>query len=367
MKKLICTVLAFLLLFSLAACDGIDGTAKPDSSIPVTTDAAPAPSETSAPTEPDPSRPRVAWSKAFRTKQAPEGSFGMDEVAFSVQNEDRSISVTNVSKAEIEAFTAERTRLPRSRYYEQFMDPEILPLLPVLDYALEHGYFRFCIPTQNFHGGTVTANDHCLLRTFRINNGAISALSITTVEDQGQSYDCVLVSIQGAENGVKRTYYLDGVRAAEKIVDEMPEGLSEYEKVLYLYKYLTDHVRYDYNDYYESSWCLCYDALVKGKTVCAGYAEAFYCLCNLAGIECITQAGVVPAGGVDGRHIWNVARVDGSWYLFDATWDAGCKPKDYRFFGLSDETMQSYATRYVDAYDVEIDPPCPEDLTAPTE
>ena len=312
----------------------------------------------------------LAWATAFRNKKAPEGSFGMDEVAFCVINEDRTLTVRNVSKAEIAAWAAAQTALPRTRYYEQFMDEEILPLLPVLDYALAHGFSRFCIPTTDFHGGTVHANSNPLLRTFRVNAGAVDGLSITTVTEDGVSYDCVLVSFQGIPLGDALATYQAGVEAARQIVAQLPPEADELEKVRFLYRWLTEHVRYyddseDWNGYYQQSWSLIYDALVRKETVCAGYSEAFYCLCNLAGVECITQAGVVAAAGVNGSHVWNEARINGEWYLFDATWDEGLPERLYHFFAISDETMQSYATRYVDALDIEYDPPCPNDLVLP--
>lgn len=56
-----------------------------------------------------------------------------------------------------------------------------------------------------------------------------------------------------------------------------------------------------------------YSVLCGESTVCAGYADTFYMLCNASGIDAIS----VTSPG----HQWNKARINGAWYNFDATWD----------------------------------------------
>ena len=62
------------------------------------------------------------------------------------------------------------------------------------------------------------------------------------------------------------------------------------------------------------------------KGVCAGYANLFKAMAKVTGDEVVVVVGdartdVDEIGG--GGHAWNAARIDGQWYLLDATWDAG--------------------------------------------
>lgn len=164
--------------------------------------------------------------------------------------------------------------------------------------------------------------------------------------------------------------YHAALEAAQEVVDSVPKGYNEKQTALYLYNYLTENVSYDYDDYYGrdsggSDWNLVYDALVNHSTVCAGYTEALYYLYNLAGIECITISGYIPATEWDtegGYHIWNIARVNGDYYYFDATWDAGYPMYAYQFFGISEERLLSYYPRDIAAFEAEISPTCDKNL-----
>ena len=73
-------------------------------------------------------------------------------------------------------------------------------------------------------------------------------------------------------------------------------------------------------------------ALRRGCSGCAGYSNVFELLCRSAGIECVTVTGYARGFGFDffasedptvPNHAWNAVRIDGSWQLVDATWDAG--------------------------------------------
>ena len=61
---------------------------------------------------------------------------------------------------------------------------------------------------------------------------------------------------------------------------------------------------------------MAYGALINGKAVCQGYAEAYMMLCSLAGLQCYRAAGM--AG--DWSHLWNIVKLDGKYYHVDVTW-----------------------------------------------
>ena len=138
--------------------------------------------------------------------------------------------------------------------------------------------------------------------------------------------------------------------AAERVFEECvtPE-MSDYDKELALYTWLTGNVSYDQAHYekkgaprtsYEP-----YGPLVKGKGVCLGYATAFQLLMDMADIECITVTGAAFMSREN--HAWNMVRLNGEWYCVDPTWDMdlwisaqdGEASVQYRYFNVTSQYM----------------------------
>lgn len=64
----------------------------------------------------------------------------------------------------------------------------------------------------------------------------------------------------------------------------------------------------------------------RGKGVCAGYANLMVAIGTAADLEVVYLIGHSREhdGGVAGSmHAWNAMKLEGRWYLIDATWDAG--------------------------------------------
>jgi len=84
-----------------------------------------------------------------------------------------------------------------------------------------------------------------------------------------------------------------------------------------------DYTEYNDNDLHERDTAI--GALLNGKADCDGYADAFYLLGTLMGLE-IRYMHVdsisAKSNGEDSSHILNQIRMtDGKWYLVDVTWD----------------------------------------------
>lgn len=123
---------------------------------------------------------------------------------------------------------------------------------------------------------------------------------------------------------------------------------SDYDKVSAIYQYVTSNIRYDYymaslsgTDLVNYLQSVPYPsginfALTNKKAVCFDYALLFQALCCTFDINCYYADG--SAGG--GPHAWNIVEVDGAHYQADPTWDAGKHPSQYRYFLISDRTME---------------------------
>lgn len=89
----------------------------------------------------------------------------------------------------------------------------------------------------------------------------------------------------------------------------------------------------------------CIGALLQGRCVCDGYADCFYLLGKLSGLDVRMQLGIVPEGEQlpDSRnnHAWNMVRIDGAWRMVDVTWDdVGGSPR-YDYFNLGRSEVPS--------------------------
>ena len=337
---------------------------------------APTDAPTESPTEPLPDESElpladysITWKAAFRNDKMPEGEVSGDQVAFYVRADDGTVTIRNVPKAEILANQPER--LPRTHYFEQYLPQSLLQLLPILDYAYANGFSRIALPTVYYDLKEIEPNQRYLNATYRNNNSIMGFRKVDSVEvEPGVTLRYFLITIGSLERGAEIfKHYREAIAAAEALVDSIPADYDEEQSALYLYHWLTENVVYDHDDYYSSDGVnLLYDAMIKHKTVCAGYTEAFYYLCNLAGIECFTAGGnVVDANGEYQSHIWNVARIDGTWYQFDSTWDEGLQVAEYNFFGVSVQTMMDYYKREYNPFSSKHLPELTEDLMPTTD
>lgn len=81
-------------------------------------------------------------------------------------------------------------------------------------------------------------------------------------------------------------------------------------QVYYDYDVVKDDYDWDNDDHYSQT---IYSAICMGKTVCAGYAKLYECLCNRMELNAVTLNG--------SGHAWNIVYLEDEWYYIDSTWD----------------------------------------------
>jgi len=148
--------------------------------------------------------------------------------------------------------------------------------------------------------------------------------------------------------GIEPTYLLTGAEltvakaAYDNKVNELLSGLtssmSEFEKELYLHDQLANMITYVEGPHAHNS----YGALVEGKAVCEGYAEALQYLLQKAGIQSFIAEGtsINPSTGNPENHAWNYVCIDGKYYHTDLTWnDTGDMPY-HAYFNINDALIQ---------------------------
>ncbi len=153
------------------------------------------------------------------------------------------------------------------------------------------------------------------------------------------------------ENGVcwsiKPTYLMEGAElqdakaAFEQAIDLMlarlTPNMSEYEKEKALHDMLAIHITYISTENSHNA----YGALVEGKAVCEGYAEALQYLLQRVGIQSVEifGYGINPSTGLGEPHAWNAVRIDGDYYLVDLTWNDQKNVLLHAYFNQTSQIM----------------------------
>ena len=140
-------------------------------------------------------------------------------------------------------------------------------------------------------------------------------------------------------------------KALAAFYQEMPKELSEYEREVYVYKYIIDHCVYDdniidnteYEDAHPSLFNL-YGVMVDHTAVCEGYAYSFDYLCSELGVDTVCICGTVEDDGEDDiLHLWNAVMRDNEWYQADVTWDDPDEDEEvkdvYIYLNVTDRVM----------------------------
>lgn len=116
------------------------------------------------------------------------------------------------------------------------------------------------------------------------------------------------------------------------VVKNIPEG-STYDKVKYVYEYVTNYLEYDYSNSQLYNKTII-DAIKDKKAVQTGYVKLFCAILERAGIEAIVVSGQF----VDEENskkwlpsIWAAVNVDGDYYYVDPAWGDFVEGLDYSY------------------------------------
>lgn len=129
---------------------------------------------------------------------------------------------------------------------------------------------------------------------------------------------------------------------AKSVLDEIiTDGMSDYEKELAVYKWMTENIGFDSGSMTaipedESKPVDNPNGVLKNhEAVCVGYATTFRLFMQMLGIDCM----VVHDSYLS--HSWDLVKLDGQWYHTDIYSDAGSGEGNFSHFNLNDEMMNS--------------------------
>lgn len=105
---------------------------------------------------------------------------------------------------------------------------------------------------------------------------------------------------------------------------------TENEKIRAIYYWITTNISYDVPNMYapnnmDAPEVKIANTLRTRKGVCIHYAEVFSDIANKLGIKTYIIPGYTKMFDEipNLSHAWNASKIDGKWFLFDATWGAG--------------------------------------------
>ncbi len=168
----------------------------------------------------------------------------------------------------------------------------------------EPGIYSFC-DTDVTSRLTVKGDDYESYYT------SISSYFYDPYRDQNERVDKGAVALSDVLHGAE---LLD--RVIKRIVRFMPEDISTYDKYYYLAAVLSELVTYDKRP---DNCFTAFGALVCGRSVCEGYAAAYYLLCREADLWCAYRNGLPEGQG----HVWNMVKLESGIYNVDVTWCDG--------------------------------------------
>ena len=112
--------------------------------------------------------------------------------------------------------------------------------------------------------------------------------------------------------------------ACDNITQNITPTTTQFEKAKIIHDGYIDWA--DYGGVSNANCGNITGAFITKKAVCEGFSRAYLMLCQRVGLKSIYVTGAMRTSTTSdswGNHAWNIAEVDGSWYMVDITADGG--------------------------------------------
>lgn len=155
------------------------------------------------------------------------------------------------------------------------------------------------------------------LNTYSLTEG--NTTTHTVFIDQGDNQNYFAKGFNTKSDVVRAVAQVEEVR--NLVVSAIPEGSSNFEKILYVHDWLVDNLSYD-ETLSKDNRSNVFGALVEKSVTCQGYAKAFKYIIDSLSVPCILVKGdATNSQGTTEKHVWNYVQINDGWYAVDVTWD----------------------------------------------
>jgi len=132
--------------------------------------------------------------------------------------------------------------------------------------------------------------------------------------------------------------------ACDRVISSLSNTSDQRQTELEIHNWIVDNCTYkiEEKEYVYSS---VYGSMVNHIAACEGYSKAAKLLLDKVGIESAVISGTASSSRQEGgSHMWNIVKINGSWYHLDCTWDdpltdSGKGVRLYTYFNVSDEVI----------------------------
>ena len=262
-------------------------------------------------------------------------------VAFQKSGSEKVSGIISLDK--FQNYNSEYAKYRTDYYYNTLSENDKL-LYHIYEYALENSYEQIYLDERYI----TDLNYLDILKCFSLDSailetnlstdtdGVPATLTIKHLKffDIEYATQTILVNNFNEENLNKQ---LEAVKEAEKIVAQLPDGLSELEIAEYYLSFLSKKVTYEEGSETKS---YLYDSLIAHKGNCDAFSSAYSLLCKLSGIECFEKV-YIPENKEEVGHVWNCIKIGDKYYNVDASNQSEFKKYGFAlWFGYSDSLQK---------------------------
>ena len=306
----------------------------------------------------------ASWQQVFGDKTLPaEGWLKPDEVGFYRTDENGTPTVIVMTVDEMRSRLSELGNLPRTHYFEDQLDERFGLLFSSFDMALELGSRSFALPTTLTARSASEAGSQ-IDATYPLYGTAFHYSVTKDLKDEnGDQYHFMRVQITDyTQEQIER--YHEAVEECRKRVSFW-EGMEEFPLAVVFYTSVTQNeldqsVLFDEDDQFVG-WNLLYNLICNDTAEASfSYPVGLYTLFNLAGIDCLYVDGTIAIDGSVEDTAWCIAKLGGSYYIFDPYVDSFLSADSGQFvlFGISDDAFPEVLRNPYKSYEGLL-PDCP--------
>lgn len=238
-------------------------------------------------------------------------------------------------------------------YYHQLTDPQkqiydaMIPAVMAGDSTFAIKNFDFTNVKENMTlAGEAFENDHPELFWFSQIGKAAKYSDRVEFTIRYYSYKSSLFNTEEKYNEL--------MDAVNDVADQARAYSTDlYEQAVFVHDYLVRNAYYDKDALAEYKGTVhdpsceyifsAYGCLVRGRTVCGGYAKAYQLVMQALGAECSYASGYASGG----RHAWNLLFLNDEHYFVDITWDDHDLSKEipsYNYAFITEEALSKTHT-----------------------